>query len=127
MPAAWIMWISVPPKKVCYNCRNHEDLGFFLLRPMLRAYGLSVKETKDVPTVLCISKQPYTLIHAVTERELQELKALGTNLGRPRSLLFAQHSAIREIVSKKYGTCPRHLGFFPIIYGMVKTGFTHIG
>jgi len=58
MPAAWIMWISVPPKKVCYKCRNHEDLGFYLLRPMLRAYGLSIKEAKDVPTVLCISQKP---------------------------------------------------------------------
>jgi hypothetical protein len=72
-------------------------------------------------------EKAYTLIHAVTERELQELKALGTNLGRPRSLLFAQRSAITEIVSKRYGTCPRHLGFFPIIYDMVKPGFTHIG
>ena len=47
----------MPPKKACYNCRNHEELGFFLLRPMLRAYGLSIKEAKDVPTVLCISKK----------------------------------------------------------------------
>jgi hypothetical protein len=121
------MWISVPPKKACYNCRNHEELGFFLLRPMLRAYGLSIKEAKDVPTVLCISKKTlYTLIHAVTEGELRELKAIGTNLGRPRSLLFAQHSAIREIASKRYGTCPRHLGLFDVIFG-VKPGFTHIG
>jgi hypothetical protein len=73
----------------------------------------------------------YTLIHAVAERELQELKALGTNLGRPRSrprrLLFAQRSAIREIVSKKHGTYPRHLGLSDVIYDMVKPGFTHIG
>ena len=119
------MWIAVPPKKVCDNCRSHEDLGFYLLRPMLRAYGLSIKEAKDVPTVLCISERLHTLIHAVTEEELQELKALGTNLGRPRSLLFGQRSAITEIVAKKNGAL--NLDFFLITYSVVKPGFTHIG
>ena len=98
---------------------------------MLRDYQLSIKEAKAVPTVLGTSEEFQTLTHTVRSEEFQVLKNLRESVGRPRSVLFAQHTAIKELSLKKTGDShvarALELQYYPMMYSALKPGFAKIG
>ena len=96
---------------------------------MLKAFGLSIKEVRNIPTVLCnLPVQTQILISTVTEEVVVvELKGVGYNIARPGTVqIFVQRSLIEDFLSKKGGDFPSPAGLWEFFNGALKPGFAHV-
>ena len=57
----YIIWITLPPKKLCRSCLLQGKYRHHVLNILMRRYGLTEMDIKHVPTIRCIDK--HALMH----------------------------------------------------------------